>query len=418
MNKRGVAVLFVLTLLTAFVALFQDTRFDARLAQEHAAAITAEREIGSIDTALASARTAQSIYVAGTPNAGVALGRVAEVLDGMETTLRARQKAAPTPELAARYDAALQGLAEFRNVDVRARTALSQGDRVHASDLVFVEGSQTAEKLSTELSEVRTLEQQHATANASRVSLARIGVTALSLLLLVAVAAYMARALSLVSRRAAPNLAQMIKELPPPVKNGAHPTPPAIPTASVVAAAAATAPSLATPVPAAPSPATAPALRPATLAATAELCVDLARLLDGRDVPALVARASAVLDAKGIIIWSADSVAEVLRPSIAHGYAEKVLRKLQPLAMTDENITSQTFRTLQPQSMNGVHNGDSMAIAVPLISTCGCVGVMAAEIRHTRSQADVMALARIIAAQFATIIGPADEEGLSKVAEA
>jgi hypothetical protein len=47
----------------------------------------------------------------------------------------------------------------------------------------------------------------------------------------------------------------------------------------------------------------------------------------------------------------------------------------------------------------------------------GCVGVMAAEIRHNRSQADVMPLARFIAAQFATIIGPSDE-GLSKVAEA
>ena len=43
MNRRGVAVLFLLTLLTALVALYFDTRFDARLAQEHTVAITAER---------------------------------------------------------------------------------------------------------------------------------------------------------------------------------------------------------------------------------------------------------------------------------------------------------------------------------------------------------------------------------------
>jgi hypothetical protein len=121
----------------------------------------------------------------------------------------------------------------------------------------------------------------------------------------------------------------------------------------------------------------APAIKPATLAATAELCVDLARLLDGRDVQALLARASEVLGAKGIMIWSADAGSEQLRPSLAHGYSEKVLRKLQPLAMGDENITSQTYRTMKPQSMNGNHGGDSMAIAVPLISTGGCVGVMA-----------------------------------------
>ncbi len=137
--------------------------------------------------------------------------------------------------------------------------------------------------------------------------------------------------------------------------------------------------------------------------------MDLARLLDGRDVPALLARASDVLDAKGIMIWSADAASAELRPSLAHGYSEKVLRKLQPLAMADENITSQTFRTMKPQWMNGNHGSESMAIAVPLISTGGCVGVMAAEIRHNRSQADIMALARIIAAQFATIIGPSDE---------
>ena len=55
MNKRGVAFLFVLTLLTAFLALYQDTRYESRLTQEHSAALTTEREFGALDTALASA---------------------------------------------------------------------------------------------------------------------------------------------------------------------------------------------------------------------------------------------------------------------------------------------------------------------------------------------------------------------------
>jgi hypothetical protein len=422
MNRRGVAVLFLLTLLTALVALYFDTRFDARLAQEHTVAITAERELGSIDIALASVRAAQAAYVPGAQNLQSAFGRVTELLDTMESTLQARQKAAAGPELAARYDAALQSLAEVRNVDVRARAALSLSDGPTAGHMVLTEGAESADKLAAGIAQARTLEQQRASAAAGRLSMMRTGATALAMLLLVAVSAVMARALSRLARRGVASTAQMLKELPPPVKSGplsitqVHASMPTTPATGSAVVAATTTPVSGTQV-TAPAPAVAPAIKPATLAATAELCVDLARLLDGRDVQALLARASEVLGAKGIMIWSADAGSEQLRPSLAHGYSEKVLRKLQPLAMGDENITSQTYRTMKPQSMNGNHGGDSMAIAVPLISTGGCVGVMAAEIRHNRSQADVMALARIIAAQFAGIIGPADE-GLSKAAEA
>jgi hypothetical protein len=424
MNRRGVAVLFLLTLLTALVALYFDTRFDARLTQEHTVALTAERELGSIDIALASVRAAQSVYVPGAQNLEAAFGHVTELLDTMESTLQARQKAASGPELAARYDAALQSLAEVRNVDVRARATLSQSDGLNAGLLITTEGTQSADKLSAAIAQARTLEQQRATAAAGRLSMMRIGATALAMLVLVAVSGVMSRALSRLARRGPASTAQMLKELPPPVKSGplsitqVHTSLAATPAVGSAVVTPTTTPVSGTPVSApAPTAAAAPAIKPATLAATAELCVDLARLLDGRDVPALLARASDVLDAKGIMIWSADAASGELRPSLAHGYSDKVMRKLQPLAMADENITSQTFRTMKPQWMNGNHGGDSMAIAVPLISTGGCVGVMAAEIRHNRSQADVMALARIIAAQFATIIGPADE-GLSKVAEA
>ena len=427
MNKRGVTVLFFLTLLTAVVALYQDTRLDARLSQEHSSALTAERELGSIDIALASLRAVQSTYVPGTQTLEAAFGRATELLDTMESTLQARQKTAANPELAARYDAALQGLAELRNADVRARAAARQGDGPGASHIIVTEGAQSADKFSAEIARDRALEQQLSAASTSRLSMLRIAATALALLLLVGVSAAMARALALILAKRSSSTAQMIKDLPPPVKTGP------LSIGQVHAAVAAATPSAgsavvaSTPTPApTPAPGTptqvvaaAAAIKPATLAATAELCGDLARLLDGRDVPHLLARASAVLDAKGIMIWAPDAASEELRPSLAHGYSEKVLRKLQPLAMADENITSQTFRTMKPQWINNNHGGESMAIAVPLISPEGCVGVMAAEIRHNRSQADVMALARIIAAQFASIIGPAAaDESLSKVAEA
>ena len=174
MNKRGVTVLFFLTLLTAVVALYQDTRLDARLSQEHSSALTAERELGSIDIALASLRAVQSTYVPGTQTLEAAFGRATELLDTMESTLQARQKTAANPELAARYDAALQGLAELRNADVRARAAARQGDGPGASHIIVTEGAQSADKFSAEIARDRALEQQLSAASTSRLSMLRI----------------------------------------------------------------------------------------------------------------------------------------------------------------------------------------------------------------------------------------------------
>jgi hypothetical protein len=108
------------------------------------------------------------------------------------------------------------------------------------------------------------------------------------------------------------------------------------------------------------------------------------------------------------MIWSADADKSHLMPSLCQGYGENVLRRLRPLQADDDNITSLAFRTMQPQTMPGSTLGDSAAIAVPLITPAGCVGVLAAEVRQSRPHPDVVPLARIIAAQFSTLVGPQD----------
>jgi GAF domain-containing protein len=52
--------------------------------------------------------------------------------------------------------------------------------------------------------------------------------------------------------------------------------------------------------------------------------------------------------------------------------------------------------------------GNSGALAVPLITAHGCVGVLAAEIKQNRSSTELMPLAKIIAAQFAALMAPSD----------
>jgi hypothetical protein len=145
---------------------------------------------------------------------------------------------------------------------------------------------------------------------------------------------------------------------------------------------------------------------PASLPDAAELCVDLARVMDARDIPALLQRTAGVLEAKGVIVWVADSGATTLQPLLTHGYPERVVRRLGTLDVAADNVTSLAFRTLRAQTMNATPGAEAGAVAIPLVTAAGCTGVLAAEIKQHRPGPETLALARIIAAQLATIIGP------------
>jgi hypothetical protein len=143
--------------------------------------------------------------------------------------------------------------------------------------------------------------------------------------------------------------------------------------------------------------------------AAAELCVDLGRVMDAGEVPVLLDRAASVLDAE-----RSGAVGHRLRwiapASLAvPGLPDNVVRKLRPLQIDADNVTSLAFRSNQPQTMNGASSADAAAIAVPLMSGSGCVGVLAAELRHSRPPADLMPVARILGAQFSTLITPREQ---------
>jgi len=131
--------------------------------------------------------------------------------------------------------------------------------------------------------------------------------------------------------------------------------------------------------------------------------------MDGRDVPALLERAADVLGAKGVILWMTDSGGALLRPQLAHGYSDRVLTKMGTLQVDGDNVTSLAFRSLRGQTVNGAAASSAGAIAVPLVTPSGCVGVLAAEVNRQRPTADTVDLARIIAAQLATLVIPSGE---------
>jgi hypothetical protein len=92
--------------------------------------------------------------------------------------------------------------------------------------------------------------------------------------------------------------------------------------------------------------------------------------------------------------------------------------RLGTIVREAENVTASAFRTSLLQTVNAdrVSNG---AIAAPLVTAAGCVGVMAAEVPNLGEKDSAkLAAAAIVAAQLATLVGPPSARAHAKVGAA
>jgi hypothetical protein len=138
----------------------------------------------------------------------------------------------------------------------------------------------------------------------------------------------------------------------------------------------------------------------------ASLCTELSRVDDTMALPPLLERAATLLDAAGIILWIADPDGRELNPVLAQGYPQHLVNRLGTIPRDAENATAAAYRTgmLQTVYADGISNG---AIAAPLLTCGGCVGVMAAEVKSDTEKLEAnLAAATIIAAQLASLVGP------------
>lgn len=386
MRNGGLDLLLVLTVILALGTVIQDYRFDSSIARERAAGTAIDRELGALEVAVADLRTASAESLAADQSSDGWTRQVSELAGDIERRTADLRRGSTTGDVRERYDTATTALADVLTIDRRARDALANHQRALAAGLIRVDGRDATERLAGELAAARVAEADALDVRVARLSRLRFGMNAIALGWVMVVALYAGRlARRPTAASPAATMAQMLRELPPPVKPpvAARPAPPAAPA------------------PAPPQP------PPVPLAAAADLCVDLARLIDGRDLPALLERAVKVLQAKGVIIWTADATKTTLRPWLAQGYPEKVLMRLGSLAADDDNVTSLAFRSAYPQTMNGDASNAAGAIAVPLMASDGCSGVLAVEVREAKPTPELTALATILGAQFATLIGPA-----------
>jgi hypothetical protein len=123
---------------------------------------------------------------------------------------------------------------------------------------------------------------------------------------------------------------------------------------------------------------------------------------DASALPDALARAAAVLDARGIIVWM--GAGEELFAALAYGYDDRFVARLGPIPRNAENATAEAWRSGQMRTVasDPVSHG---ALAAPLSAASGCLGVFAAEVRHGREEdPSTRAVAAMIAAQLASIV--------------
>lgn len=152
------------------------------------------------------------------------------------------------------------------------------------------------------------------------------------------------------------------------------------------------------------------------LMTAARLCTELGQADHARDVAPLLQEAAGMLDATGLIVWVWDPRADGLRPTLAHGYSDRVLAQLPIVGRNASNATAAAFRSARTCAVDGSESA-SGALVVPLMTPEGCVGVLAIEMHHGgEHRKPVRALATILAAQLARLTPRSAETADRKLA--
>ena len=369
---------------------------------------TARARLSALDAAAAKADLAL-MEVAASERGYVAPGqgldfwtaRVDEALAAADAALIRMQSTAVSAAAIGQLGSAMSRLDDLSVMDGRARQYARDGRTSMASDLIFADGYEMIAAARSETAAAAAAERAAISAPVARD--ARIHMASLA-----ALAVCVLLPLMLLLR--APR-----QEQPQPVITAAEPSPvtapaPAAATAddTIGAALDASLEGL-DPLPASPALPSAPASA-ANLSQAADVCVDLARLLDARDLQAVLARIAGVLEADGLIVWMTDAAGQSLAPAVTHGYPPALVARLGALHVDADNATADAWRSkaMQVVPANGGHPG---ALAVPLLTSSGCAGVLAVELKDGKERAsDVQSLARIVAAQLASSIAPAPAE--------
>ncbi len=348
---------------------------------------------------LSDLRAAQQAYVAAGQDRGYWVAKTAEQIGAITTSLSSLARLSTAPGTSSALAEATSAVDDLQRMDALARDHSSAGQDLMASDLIFTDGLELSRSAASHVELARAAERaaRDASAEADRrtqgIALASaMGTGVLVALLLLPVARPQERAGA--SSEPAADVESADTDA----------TPPQLPDGRVLLDLDLGSNRLSLADEPDTSLASAEPGGTLDLRAAAELCTDLGRVSGTADLPDLLGRAAAVLNASGLIVWVRDGSGEGLRPAIGHGYAAQSLAALGTIACDGDNATAAAFRDVRMHVVAADLSGTG-AIVAPLITSTSCVGVLSAELREGWETSDaVQSAAAILAAQLATLV--------------
>jgi CHASE3 domain sensor protein len=429
-SRAARLTLLILFIVALGVTAFLYWRSDRQATEAIATARTFDSSARAAARTLLDVRGNQQAYVAPGQGGDFWTARVSEGIESLRRALTALRADAVSPEARTALDASRSVIEDFFRLDRRAVDNLRNNQRITASDLIFADGLELSDAALTSLEQARTAEaaSRDATIDTFKrrqlFALFAAAAAAILVVLLMLPGAQPERLpSSLLDRSAPPSSSARVIPAPrgqegetwsPARRAAAHAAPAAEPKAAPAPETPRTPDMVSEPPAAAEAASRTP--EPATdFGAVASLCSDLARVVDTRALPSLLERAANVLDASGIILWIADPDGRELNPIFAQGYPPQLVNRLGTIPRDAPNATAAAFRTSLLQTVRADSISDG-AIAAPLVTPGGCVGVMAAEVRHDGERQDTtLAAATIVAAQLATLVGPPSARSQARV---
>ena len=363
---------------------------------------------------LAELRSAQQAYVADGQDGEYWTSQVDAHLETVLGSLdNLKRVANPDPDTIAYLDDAVAAVGDIRELDEEAREYTGSDQPLQASDLIFTRGLDLVDRATAHVQAALQAERtsrldvmRAARANQARMLWAAAAVIVLSMLVLAPAGAASER-----------DPSPAVEEYDVPESTGLSllsldgdsagddlDLPPVEGADARTDGGAGAAPVRESPAAATPD-----------LGATAALCTDFSNLTNRDQLPDLLARTAALMNASGLIVWVNDRNARTLQPALGHGYASGTLERIGAIPQAGANPTSTAFTTGRIQVV-GAEGSDTGALAAPLMVAERCIGVLSAELREGwESSGAVQATASIVAAQLAPLL-PADspaEEALA-----
>ncbi len=372
MNSRLVrTVIVVIGIAIGLTSSYLLKNIDSDLDRHRSSADMVRGQAAALSATLNDVRAGQFAYVARGQGEAFWMSRVEGLMPELQKQAAEFEASLASPAAQSAFKPAAAALENFRALDTKVRDFVVSGSSLLAADMIFSDGLESTTTAATQVAAALNEELEHRNAGMATLRNSHLlvlgGSAGVTLLLMIS----LALAGETVKLSAEPEVAST--PAPDPVRFEA------------------------------PLPKARAAVTPKLLT-TAQLCRELARVVESRQLPSLLERAAKVLDASGIIVWVAEPSRQTLVPALAHGYEQRAVARMGSIHRDANNAAASAYRSSEVRTVAG-DAFTSGAVIVPLMTSDGCIGVMSAEMKGgSEKDESSQALATIFAAQLATIV--------------